>query len=92
MGTLTVRNLPDEAMAKLRVRAAHNGRSMEAEARDLIVALAEGASLLKLAPRPSIEARAAKAQAMIKARLGELPHGRVDAFLAERKAAADRGE
>ena len=43
MATLTVRNLPDEALAKLRVRAAHHGRSMEAEARDLLVAMAEQA-------------------------------------------------
>ena len=92
MATLTVRNLPDEALAKLRVRAAHNGRSMEAEARDLLVALAEGARLLRTAPRPSIEARVAEAQAMIRARLGELPTGRVNAFIADRKAAAERGE
>ena len=92
MATLTVRNLPDEALAKLRVRAAEHGRSMEAEARDLIVAIAEGASVIKLAPRASIEERVARAQAKIRAELGELPKGRVDAFLAERKAAADRGE
>jgi plasmid stability protein len=38
MATLTVRNLPDEVRDKLRVRAAQNGRSTEAEVR---VALAE---------------------------------------------------
>ncbi len=36
MATLTIRNLPDEVRDKLRVRAAENGRSMEAEARDLL--------------------------------------------------------
>ena len=92
MATLTVRNLPDEALAKLRGRAAHHGRSMEAEARDLLVAVAEGARILREASRPSIEDRVAEAQGMIKARLGDLPKERVDAFLAERKAAAERGE
>jgi len=92
MGTLTVRNLPDEALSKLRVRAAKHGRSMESEARDALVALAEGASLVKFAPRPSVDERVAEVQAMIKAKLGALPKGRVDAFIAERRAAAERGE
>jgi antitoxin FitA len=92
MATLTIRNLPDEALAKFRVRAAERGRSMEAEAREVIVAVAEGASLLKLPGRAPIEERVARAQAKIRAELGELPKGRVDAFLAERKAAAERGE
>ena len=32
MGTLNIRNVPDEVQAALRVRAAKAGRSMEAEA------------------------------------------------------------
>jgi plasmid stability protein len=36
MATLTVRNLSDEARAALRVRAARNNRSMEAEVRDIL--------------------------------------------------------
>lgn len=92
MATLTVRNLPDEALAKLRVRAAERGRSMEADARETLCALADGALLIMTAARPSIDARVAEAQAMLKARLGELPKGRVDALLAERRAAAERGE
>jgi plasmid stability protein len=92
MATLTVRNLPDEALAKLRVLAAEHGRSMEAEARDVLVAIAEGGSVVRSAVRPTIEERVARAQAKIRAELGELPKGRVDAFLAERKAAAERGE
>jgi plasmid stability protein len=36
MATLTIRNLPDELHAALRVRAARNGRSMEAELREMI--------------------------------------------------------
>jgi plasmid stability protein len=36
MATLTVRNLDDDLKARLRVRAARNGRSMEAEAREIL--------------------------------------------------------
>lgn len=36
MSTLTVRNLDDKVKARLRVRAAENGRSMEAEARAIL--------------------------------------------------------
>lgn len=36
MGTLTVRNLDPKLKERLRIRAAHNGRSMEAEVRALL--------------------------------------------------------
>ena len=36
MATLTVRDLDDQLKAQLRVRAAHNGRSMEAEVRQIL--------------------------------------------------------
>jgi plasmid stability protein len=36
MATLTIRNLPEEIRDELRMRAARNGRSMEAEARQVI--------------------------------------------------------
>lgn len=36
MATLTVRNLSEEARTALRVRAARNNRSMEAEVRDIL--------------------------------------------------------
>lgn len=36
MSTLTVRNLDDDLKLRLRVRAAQNGRSMEAEAREIL--------------------------------------------------------
>ena len=36
MATLTIRNLPDQVRDALRVRAAKNGRSMEAEVRALL--------------------------------------------------------
>ena len=93
MATLTIRNLPDETIAKFRVRAAQGGRSMEAEAREALVALADGARLVHVTPRPSVDERVAEVQAMVRARLGgDLPKGRVEALLAERKAAAERGE
>ncbi|MEU4395613.1 plasmid stabilization protein [Kribbella sp. NPDC023855] len=38
MAVITVRNLDDEVKQRLRVRAARNGHSMEAEARAIIVA------------------------------------------------------
>ena len=43
MATITIRNLPDEVRDALRIRAARNRRSMEAEAR---------ASLIEAAARP----------------------------------------
>ncbi|HYO46856.1 MAG TPA: Arc family DNA-binding protein [Gemmatimonadota bacterium] len=36
MPTLTIRNLPGEVHARLRIRAAHAGRSMEAEVRVIL--------------------------------------------------------
>jgi plasmid stability protein len=38
VATLVIRNLDESVKARLRVRAAHNGRSMEAEARDILAA------------------------------------------------------
>lgn len=92
MGALTVRQLDDDVIAKLRVRAAMRGRSMEAEAREVLSAIANGAVLVPDVARPSVDERLAEVQSMVRARLGELPKGRVDAFIAERKAAAERGE
>ena len=37
MSAITVRQLPDEVKQRLRVRAAENGRSMEAEVREILV-------------------------------------------------------
>ena len=36
MASITIRNLDDGLKRRLRVRAAENGRSMEAEARDIL--------------------------------------------------------
>lgn len=51
MSTLTVRNLDDELKARLRVRAAENGRSMEAEARAILRSTLGDASTERLGSR-----------------------------------------
>jgi plasmid stability protein len=51
MSTLTVRNLDDDVKSRLRVRAAQNGRSMEAEAREILKAS------LSTAPRTGLGTR-----------------------------------
>jgi plasmid stability protein len=38
MSAITIRKLPDDAKQRLRMRAASNGRSMEAEARSILLA------------------------------------------------------
>lgn len=83
MATLTIRNLPDEVRDRLRVRAARNGRSMEAEARALI------AEAVSEAPSPPEDARArVKRLQDLVAR--HIPPGSysVDQFLAERREEA----
>jgi hypothetical protein len=100
MGVLTVRNIPDEELAALRVLAAEHGRSMEAEVRELIrLALprtprVQPPRLEDLPPvPPEVKARVERVQAMVREAFGgEMPKGRVDAFIAERRAEAERGE
>ncbi len=88
MATLTIRNLPDATHQALRERAARHGRSMEEEVRQIIDAAVGPPSA-----DADIAARVAKAQALVREMFGgELPRGRVDAFIAERRAAAERGE
>jgi plasmid stability protein len=48
MASITIRKLNDSTKAKLRVRAAQNGRSMEEEARTLL----ESAVAQPMSPRP----------------------------------------
>lgn len=40
--TITIRNLDEEVIQKLRMRAASNGRSMEAEAREILRVVLDG--------------------------------------------------
>lgn len=44
MASLTIRNLEEDTKARLRVRAAQNGRSMEEEARAILRATVAGAT------------------------------------------------
>jgi plasmid stability protein len=48
MATVTIRNLPDEVHRALRVRAAHHGRSTEAEIRDILESTALPSERIKL--------------------------------------------
>ena len=48
MAMLTVRNLPDEVHRALRVRATQHGRSMEAEAREILQSALNPPDLVKL--------------------------------------------
>jgi len=44
MASMTIRNIDDALKSRLRIRAAHHGRSMEDEARDILrAALSAGA-------------------------------------------------
>ena len=101
MTALTIRNLSTDVVRRLRVRAAEHGRSMEAELREVLQALAEGRVDIRQNTRPSdverreaeMDARIERVQAKVRRMFGgELPAGRVDAFLCDRHAAAERGE
>lgn len=48
MAVITVRNLPDAVQRAIRVRAAHHGRSTEAEIRDILEAAARPPERVKL--------------------------------------------
>ena len=82
MATLTIRNLPDAVRDKLRVRAAQNGRSMEAEARHVLEGAVENAE--DQLGEDEIAKRVAEIQQELR---NYIPEGRslVDEFLAERR-------
>jgi plasmid stability protein len=48
MATITVRNLPDEVHRALRVRAAQQGRSTEAEIREILAQAAQSGGRIRL--------------------------------------------
>lgn len=82
MATLSIRNLPDDVHAQLRMRAARHGRSMEAEAREILTSICSDAA------EP---AEPADLQRLVDSLYqGRKPTRVVDAFLAERRAEADR--
>jgi plasmid stability protein len=92
MATLNIRNLPDEVHKRLRMRAAKHGRSMEAEARDILAEACDSAER----PQPNRKEALAKAkrlQALIDRLYGHRkPENVVDQFLAERRREALRDD
>lgn len=80
MATLNIRNLPDPVHARLRLRAARGGRSMEAEAR----------AILSDACRPaSSDAQILALQDLVDRLYGEnKPAHVVDELIAERRQEA----
>lgn len=81
MATLNIRNLPDEVHQQLRIRAAHAGRSMEAEARRILVE--------SCAPRPAPWQAADLQRLVAELYDGEVPTGVVDQLIAERRREAE---
>jgi plasmid stability protein len=75
MAILNVRNLPDDVHAKLRVRAAKAGRSMEAEARAILIAAIQG-ELIPRTRRRNTTSQAAKHYAALMSHLGHVQAGR----------------
>lgn len=57
MPTLTIRQLDEKTKAKLRVRAARHGRSMEAEARELLHAALKEKSVARFSLADAIHER-----------------------------------
>lgn len=80
MATLSIRSLPDDIHAALRVRAALRGRSMEAEARQILI------QACKLPPK---QADFAQLQQWVEQMYGDKkPTHVVDTLIAERRAEA----
>ncbi len=83
MATLTVRNVPSAVHAALRTKAAKNGRSVEAELREIIAAASLGGAKVK--PMDPDKAFAKVRAQIRKAHAGKMPTGVVDSFLRERR-------
>ena len=83
MATLNIRRLPEDIHAKLRVRAAKAGRSMEAEARMIL------AAAVQEKPAKPVDLAALRAF-MLRLYGGKLPTGVVDDLIAERRREARR--
>jgi plasmid stability protein len=77
MGVLTVRNLDDEIVRALRIRAAEHGRSAEAEHREILKAA------LSSPAQPSRRAAAAERLAEFRRRTAERGEGSASALLQE---------
>jgi plasmid stability protein len=83
MATLNIRNLPEDVHKRLRLRAAHAGRSMEAEARAILAAACTD--------EDEGDADAAELQAFVDALYGsQKPDRVVEDLLEERRREAER--
>lgn len=86
MAMLSIRNLPDHVHTRLRIRAAKAGRSMEAEARDILTA--------SVMEAPTDEDRLAFTLALPdwvdELYGGKKPTNVVDELIAERRLEAER--
>jgi plasmid stability protein len=84
MKVLNIRRLPDDIHARLRMRAARNGRSMEAEARDI----------LSRAVRPDDTGRMIRElqAAVRRSYRGPRSKSVVEEFIAEKRLEAEREE
>ncbi len=60
MATITIRQLDEKTKSRLRVRAAHHGRSMEEEARDILRSALSGAQVSSRNLADSIRQRFAR--------------------------------
>jgi hypothetical protein len=87
MATLTIRNLPDDTRDALRISAAKNGRSLEAEVRAILVGHTGSKPLKATDPDKLLEGLRRRIK---KANKGKMPQNVVDQFLKERRA--DWGE
>jgi plasmid stability protein len=90
MATLTIRNLPDDVHAALRVQAAKNGRSMEEEVRVLLAA-STGAAVTGPAKAAFDPERARAAAERLREHIrqangGRMPDDSVDQYIAEKRA------
>ena len=84
MAALNIRNLPEDVHRRLRVRAARNGRSMEAEARLILEQAVRDEAALVRADGSALQERVAELYGR------RLPAGVVDELLAERRQEAER--
>ena len=89
MAVLTIRNVPDEIRTRLRVRASRNGRSMEAEAREILAGAVNASSPDDL-PEAIARVQAWIAQSAKKLKSKPSRPDSVDAFLRDRRRNAIR--
>lgn len=94
MPTLTIRNVPEEVHRALRLRAAANGRSVEAEVRTLLAAAARDTSGVA-EERRAFEAEEELPSAVGLWKIANYPEGRLmseDYMASQRLEAAYEGE